>query len=328
MLNVPCEFKTFESDERVVYDFNLTICKRDGEVRFSVGDVSTSWMSSDDDFTDRITFDKLNPCFRESHLAKEIEIRNVLERGIDLFNGGKFSNAMECFDDVLYYDFEYGQALLFKSRALFAQRHFVKSLRYYKRAVRADASLKDVEYHKLLLKKSSEERDHFPKIKTNIYVGDEFFAKGDYLNALESYERALANPTDFKTKILSKLLNKKATALLKLHRIGEAVEVFKKSVSVKPNDYAYFYLGLYEYDSYSGEFKRHLDITKKQLLRKAHNLHEHGENDLALECLDEFFLNHYQTDEDYIYALRINMSIFDALGRDPTEIRRILINIP
>ena len=114
---------------------------------------------------------------------------------------------------MLFYDPEYGEALSNKSYALYGQNHFVKSLRYYKRAVEADESLKNMEYHKLLLGKSNEERQHFPKLKLNIYAGDEHFASGEYQKAVDSYNRALMNPSKFKDKILSKLLNKKATTL-------------------------------------------------------------------------------------------------------------------
>ena len=138
---------------------------------------------------------------------------------MDFLKNESHQKAIECLDEVLYYDFQYGQALILKSRVLFGQGHFVKSLRHYRKAVRTDSGLKDVEYHKLLLKKSSKERDNFPKIKRDIYASDEHFAKGEFEMALDSYERALANPTKFKTKILSKLLNKKASSLVKLDRI-------------------------------------------------------------------------------------------------------------
>ena len=104
LLNVPHEYKTYESDERISYDFNLTICKKEGKLRFIVGDVGTSWMSPDDDFIDRINFDKLNPCFRERHIAKEIGIKNTLDMGIGFLENEKYSKAIECLDEVLYYD--------------------------------------------------------------------------------------------------------------------------------------------------------------------------------------------------------------------------------
>lgn len=309
LLNIPDDLITFEDDDKTVYDFNLTIFRDGDKIRFCAGEDATSLMASDDRFIERIQFENLNPDFLEKHLAKEIEIKNALDEGADLLKNNDFSKAIEMFDMVFYYDSEYGEALLLKSKALFGQGHFVKSLRHYKRAVKSDSRLNDVEYHKLLLAKSSEERDNFPKIKRNIYAGDEYYARGEFKRALESYDKALANPSNFKNKILSRLLNKKATALVKLDMIDDAVEVFKKSVSVKPNDYAVFYLGIYDYDSSFDAFRRHLNITKRQLLMKAEKLSECGEDDLALECLDEFFDNHYRVDEDYRKALDLKSGI-------------------
>ena len=70
------------------------------------------------------------------------------------------------------------------------------------------------EYNEALLKEANGERDNFPKLKSDIYAGDEHFKKGEYENAIDSYNRALENPSKFKDKILFKLLNKKATAFL------------------------------------------------------------------------------------------------------------------
>lgn len=327
ILNIPDDFKTFEDEHKITYDFNLTIFTHGDKVKFAVGEIATSWMGCDDSFIKRIQFDELNPCFLERHLAKEIEIRNALERGVELLNDGKYSNAISEFDDVLYYDDEYGQALLYKSKAIFSQGHFVKSLRHYKRAVKLDSSLKDADYHRLLLKKSSQERDDFPKIKRNIYAGDEYFSKGEFAKALESYDRALANPTKFKTKILSKLLNKKATALVKLKLIDDAVEVFKESVKVKPNDYALFNLGMYDYENNSHEFMRHLSITKRQLLVKAEKLDDVGEHVLALECVDEFLDNHYKVDDDYMCALNLKLAILGHLGTDSAGVESIVVQL-
>lgn len=324
LLDIPDDLKTFEDEEKITYEFNLTIFTNGDRIRFAVGESATSWRGPDDRFLERIRFDRLNPCFLESHIAKEIEIRNALERGSKLLNDEKYSKAISEFDDVLYYDGEYGEALLLKSKAIFGQGHFVKSLRHYKRAVKADSSLKDVDYHRLLLKKSSEERDGFPKIKKMIYAGDEFFSRGEYEKALESYDRALANPSQFKNKILSKLLNKKASALVKLDRIDDAILVFKQSIKVKPNDYAIFHLGLHDYEGVSDAFRRHLSITKAQLLLKAQKLNSVGEYGLAMECLREFFENHYRVDSDYRFALVLKLEISKRLGRDTSGVESLL----
>ncbi|MEE0935064.1 MAG: hypothetical protein U0L42_05265 [Methanobrevibacter sp.] len=321
LLDIPESRISSKEDGRISYDFNLTVFINENQLKFAVGDLATSWIGPDDNFIKRINFSNLNPYSLQAHILKEIEIKNTLDEAKHLLGNDKYGKAISLLDDVLYYDPEYGEALFFKSKAIFGQGHFVKSLRHYKRAVRCDGSLKDVEYHKLLLKKSSEERDSFPKIKQNIYAGDEYFAKGDFKNALESYDRALENPTRFKTKILSKLLNKKATALVKLQMTEKAVEVFTQSVSVKPNDYAYFYLGIYSDTQY---LKKALDISKRQLLMKASKLHEAGENDLALDCVDEFLANHFKVDDDYRRALDLKLEVLGKLNLDASEIESLI----
>ena len=210
--------------------------KEADKVRFTFNVLSTGWMSLDDPFIKRIDEDNLNSEFLGQHITKEIEIRNTLDEAYIHLASEKYSKAIDDFDEVLYYDPNYAEALMGKSHALYGQRHFVKALRYYKRAVKADDSLKDNDYYKLLLEKSHEERDSFPKLKLNIYAGDELFAKGEFEKAVESYDRALANPSKFKDKILSKLLNKKASALVQLERYGDALKCFEKS----GNDFSYF----------------------------------------------------------------------------------------
>lgn len=321
LLNIPDNHITSKDDSKISYDFNLTIFKNENRIKFAAGDLITSWISKDDGFIKRIQFENLNPFFLQRHLEKEIEIKNILDDAVMMLDNGKYANAISMLDDVLYYDSEYGEALFFKSKAIFAQGHFVKSLRHYRRAVKADSSLKDIEYHKLLLKKSSEERDNFPKIKRNIYAGDEYFSKGDFKKALESYDKALVNPTSFKTKILSKLLNKKATALIRMDMISQALEVFGESVSVKPNDYAYFYLGLY---SDIGYIENALKITKKQLLLKAGRLHEFGKDTLPLECVDSFLDNHFKVDDDYIDALNLKLGVLKRLNCDAGEVESLI----
>lgn len=323
LLNIPDKFIAGSDDEKITYDFDLTIFTNDGEVKFSIDEITTSWMGMDDSFTKRIRFEDLNPCFLKRHLLKEIEIKNTLDMGAELLGGEKYAKAIRMFDEVLYYDLEYGEALLFKSKALFGQKHFVKSLRHYKKAVKADSGLKDVEYHKLLLRKSSEERDNFPKIKRNIYAGDEYFAKAEYSKALECYDNALANPTDFKNKIHSKLLNKKGTALVRLDRIDDAMKVFEESINVKPTDYAYYFLGYYASES-NDYIKKDLKITKRQLLLKSGRLCDFSEFDLALNCLDEFLDNHYKVDKDYITALKLKADALSHIGGDAGEVESIL----
>ena len=273
-----------------------------GKVRFTFNGLSTGWMSLDDPFIKRIDEDNLNSEFLGQHITKEIEIRNTLDEAYSHLASEKYQKAIDDFDEVLYYDPDYAQALMGKSHALYCQRHFVKSLRYYKRAVKADESLEDRDYYRLLLEKSHEERDNFPKLKLNIYAGDEYFAKEEFEKAVESYDRALANPSKFKDKILSKLLNKKASALLQLERYDEALKCFEKS----DNDFSYFGQGYCEYKLgllVNDKFKGYLNIDKKFQLQQAIILNELGFRDESKEICDYLSENHFKRDELY-FALK------------------------
>ena len=188
---------------------DVLACEINGDkVRFTFNGLSTGWMGLDDPFIKRIDEDNLNRECLNNHITKEIEIKNLLDEAYSHLASEKYPKAIDDFDEVLYYDPDYAEALMGKSHALYCQRHFVKSLRHYKRAIKAEESLEDRDYYKLLLEKSHEERDNFPKLKLNIYAGDELFAKGEFEKAVESYDRALTNPSKFKDKILSKLMNK------------------------------------------------------------------------------------------------------------------------
>jgi len=280
---------------------------RDNQVKFSMGDLSTNWMSRDDSFIKRIDEANLNQKCPVRHLLKEMEIKNVLDEGTRLLNLEKYSQAIESFDEVLFYDPEYGDALLNKSYALYGQKHFVKSFRHYKRAVKADINLKDIEYHKLLLAKSNDERDHFPKLKLNIYAGDEYFSKGEYKKAVDSYNRALKNPSKFKDKILSKLLNKKATALLKLNDFDGALGCFKESFKVESNDYAIYGRGFCEYElnrDIDDDFKARLNITKRQMLCQVSILNELGYFGQSLEICEFLLKNHFKEDDYYFKLIK------------------------
>ena len=287
---------------------NINFCEelafdvKDNRVKFSIDELSTNWMSKDDSFIERIDKDNLNSHFPIMHLKKEIQIKNTLDEGISLMDNGKYMKSIEKFDEVLFYDCEYGMALMHKSHALYNQRHFVKSLRYYKRAVKSDESLKDIPYNKVLLKNANDERDNFPKLKRNIHAGDEYFAKGEFAHAVESYNRALANPSKFKQKILSKLINKKATALFKLKEFDEALSCFKKSLEIQPNDYAVFGQGLCEYKlklKVSDEFKGCLNVSKMQMLKQVLVLNDLGYFKESLKISDFLFENHFKEDDFY-----------------------------
>lgn len=276
----------------------LTYEKEADKVRFTFNGLSTDWMGLDDPFIKRIDENNLNREFLREHITKEIEIRKLLDDALSNLASENYSRAIEDFDEVLYYDPDYAQALMGKSHALYGQRHFVKSLRYYKRALKADDSLEDKDYYRLLLEKSHEERDSFPKLKLNIYAGDELFAKGEFENAVVSYDRALANPSKFKDKILSKLLNKKGSALLQLERYDDALECFEKS----RNDFSYFGQGYCEYKlglPVNDRFRGYLKIDKKFQLQQAVILNELGFRDESKEICDYLSENHFKCDELY-----------------------------
>lgn len=271
---------------------------REGKVRFSINDISTNWMDRNDSFTERIDIDNLNPKRLTEHLVKEIKIKNALDEAVSYLDNEKYSKAIEKLDDVLYYDPIYAEALMIKSHALFGQKHFVKSLRHYKRAVKSDESLKDNDYYRLLLKSANDERSNFPKLKLNIYAGDEYFAKEEYEKAVESYDRALVNPSKFKEKILSKLLNKKGSALMKLGRYDEAYECFKKS----NNDFSYFAQGICEHNlglEINDEFKLLLNIDKKYQLKQAIILDEMGFHEESMIICNHLYENHFKCDDFY-----------------------------
>ena len=300
------------------------------KVRFILNGVSTNWMGEDDLFIKRIDKDNLNNIFLTQHLAKEIEIKNVLDEGIGFLKSDKYSKAIENLDEVLFYDPEHGEALINKSFSLRGQKHFVKALRHYKLAVKCEGSLEDIEYYKSLLKQANDERADFPKLKSNIYAGDEHFSKGDYESAVESYNRALSNPSKFKDKILSKLLNKKATALLKLNEYDEALACFKESQIAGADDYATFGRGLCEHElglQLNDEFKNKLNITKKQMLNQAQILNDSGYFAESLIICDYLCRNHFKINDFYLKLLNARRNAMNARDMDLTKIDAIINQI-
>jgi len=301
-------------------ELNYTL--KDNLVKFEINKVSTNWIDVDDPFVQRILENNLNPLFLTEHLVKEIEIKNTLDEGIRLLNGEKYSKAIGRFDEVLYYDSDYFEALISKSYALRGQRHFVKALRYYRRAVKTDSSLKDIDYHKMLLGEANDERSNFPKLKLNIYAGDEHFAKREFENAVESYDRALANPSKFKDRILSKLLNKKATALVKLEKYDDAYDCFRKS----DGDYALFGQGYCEYNlgvDVNDDFKKLLGVDKNHQLMQAFILNKLGFYREALDICDYLMDNHFKVDDYYHKLLNSRIDALDGLGEDSVEVKKL-----
>lgn len=316
LLNVPDNHVTSKCDGEITYDFNLTVFALGDKVRFTVNGVSTSWLGLDDDFIKRIQFEKLNKSLISQHLTMEIEIKNLLDEGAMHLGAEKYRKAIGCFDDVIYYDEMYGEALLLKSRVLFAQKHFVKALRHYKKAVNANGDLKDINYHKLLVKNANDERGNFPKIKRHIYNGDEHFAAGDFKKAIESYDMALADSSPFKSRILHKLLNKKAAALFELKSFDEAMECFERSLEVHKSDYAIFMKGRCRHElglALDDSFISNLKITKRQQLCRAMILIEAEMYADAVRCIDDLLSVHFAEDELYFAALSSKVRAMDLL---------------
>jgi tetratricopeptide (TPR) repeat protein len=298
----------------------------DDMVRFQIENVSTGWICRNDSFTQRIQLENINRAFPVGHLKKEIEIKNILDEGTRFLKSEKYADAVKCFDDVLFYDPDYIEALINKSHALFGQRHFVKALRFYKKAVGAGFA-GDVEYYKSLLAESGRERDGFPKIKLDIYAGEEYFAQGDFENALESYEKALAIPSKFRDKILFKLLNKKATTLVKLNEFESALVCFNESLNAFNSDVAVFGRGLCEYMlglQISEAFLSELKISKRLTLKKADILNETGDHENALKCYDFLLENHFRVDEMYIEILNGKRDALLNLGLDTSKVDAVL----
>lgn len=303
----------------------ITILENEDKVIIQLGDFKTNWISRNDSFLNRISPENLNQFFLAEHLKKEIEIKNILDDGIGFLNSQKYPKAIDCFDDVLYYDSNYSQALVNKSHALYGQGHFVKALRFFKRS-----DVEDNDYYKLLLAESSKERDNFPKIKRNIYAGDEAAYKGEFEKAVDFYERALVDPSKFKDKILFKLLNKKAFVLIELKRFDEALASFDVSLRVHENDLAHFGMGYCQHKlglDCIDSLNKAIDIDKKYLLIKACILNELKCFEDALKCFDEFLANHFILDDDFILALRGKVTALEGLSLDSSHEKEILIQI-
>ena len=299
---------------------------KNGKVKVSLDNISTNWLDKNDSFLKRIDKDNLNKVFLNEHIKKEIEIKNTLDCGINLLKHDKYTKAILKFDEVLFYDDNYGVALINKSYALRAQKHFVKSLRYYKKAVNASSDLKDMEYYKMLIGEASRERDEFPKIKRNIYAGDEYFTKGEFTQAVKSYDRALENPSKFREKILTKLLNKKATALLKLNEYKKAYECFTQSLNCKSNDYGYFGCGVCQFNldlDLNDNFKKLLNIDKNQMLKQVIILNELKYFNESLNISDYLMKNTFKVDDYYIKLVNARINTMKNLGMDFSKLKDI-----
>ena len=300
----------------------VAVSKKGDLIKLEFNGMRTDWISADDYFIERLEPHNLNRYFPSEHLTREFEVKNILDEGRDLFEAQKYKRAIDEFDRVIYYDDNYTEALILKSHALFSQGHYVKALRFYKRA-----NSEDSEYYRLLLEESSKERQAFPKIKSNIYAGDEAAFAGDYKTAIEFYDRALENPSKFKNKILFKLLNKKARCLVKMERFDEALASFDVSIRVHENDSAYFGKGYCQYRmglDCLDSLKHAKIIDKRYLLIKANILNELGQYGDALESFDEFLNNHFTIDLDFKSAIEGKAAALDCLGLDSSDLKAVL----
>ena len=304
---------------------DLSVLENDEMIKIQIGDLNTGWLSRDDTFLERISPGNLNRFFRAEHLRKEIEIKNTLDEGIEFLNSKRYPKAVACFDKVLYFDENYSKALYSKSLALYAQGHFVNALRFYKKS-----KVEDLEYHRMLLEESFHERDNFPKIKRNIYAGDEAAVKGDFKSAVEFYTRALDDSSRFKNRILFKLLNKKAFSLIELERFDEALASFDVSVGVHENDPAYFGRGYCQYKlgfECAESLRRAVLIDKKRLLLKAGIFNELGFYKDGLESYNTFLDNHFAVDSDFKTAIKGKLAASDNLGLEIGDLEMILKEI-
>ena len=268
------------------------------KIKFSLDDVSTNCLSEDDSFIKRIEKSQLNENYLKKHAIKEIKIKNIFDDGIIFLNNNKYGKAIKCFDEVLFYDSQYFEALINKSYALFHQNHFIKALRFYKKAVKVNVNLADEEYAKLLNKKAASEYDNLG-IKLNIYDGDEYFSKGDFKHALECYNNALKDSSKFNDKILSKLLIKKAMTLIELNDFNQAYDCFCQSLNIQSNDLAYYGEGFCLFNlksKVSENFKKPLKIDKKYSLIQVSILIDLNLFDDALLVCDELLNNHFKED--------------------------------
>ncbi|WP_458452979.1 tetratricopeptide repeat protein [Methanobrevibacter sp.] len=304
----------------------LNVQLKGNKVRFHIDGLSTDWMGEDDFFIERIDRNNLNELFLTKHLAKEIEVKNILDEGLANLKKDRPAKAIESFDEVLYYDSTYGEALIGKSHALFNQSHFVKSLRYYKRSVKVVSAFRDDDYYRLLLDEANNERSNFPRIKMNIYSGDEYFSRGEFEKAVESYDRALQDRSRFKDKILSKLLDKKANALLRLDLFEDAYDCFKQF----DNDDSIFGQGLCEFElglKLNDAFKSLLDVDKIRQLSQAMILNKSGFHRESHEISSYLMNNHFNYDDFYKKLLNVHIINCKHLNLECGNLKSLLDSI-
>ena len=82
----------------------VAVAKSGDSIRIELGDLRTSWISADDSFIERIRPDRLNRYFLCKHLAREIEMKNVLDNAANLLDLKRYAKAISELDRVIYYD--------------------------------------------------------------------------------------------------------------------------------------------------------------------------------------------------------------------------------
>lgn len=283
----------------------------------------TGWLGSDDYFLKRIDSDNLNRVFLKNHLIKEFEVKNKLDSAIVLFQNKSYSKAIKVFDEILFYDPQYLDALIYKSYSLYHQKHFIKALKYFKKAIDVDSVLNNNDFHKKLMKCGQIEKESLPPFKLNIYKGDECFSAKNFKKAVMYYDLTLNGDFKIPEKIRHKLLNKKATALLNLNKYKEALEIFKNSNS----DYNVFSSALCRYNmglSVSDEFKKPLKITKKQMLHQIMILNKVECFSEAINISNYLLENHFKVDEFYFKLLNAKKYALEKTNNDSCEIENII----
>ena len=301
----------------------IRVISKNNLYKLQFGPYSTDWLGRDDYFLKRIDINNLNRVFLKDHLIKEFDVKNKFDSAVVLFQNKSYSKAIKLLDEILFYDSQYLDALLYKSYSLYHQKHFIKALRYFKKAVTVDSALNNNDFHKKLIECVEIEKENLPLFKLNIYQGDECFSAKNFKKAIMYYDLTLEGGFKIPKKICHKLLNKKATALLKLNKYKEALEIFKNSDS----DYNVFSSALCRYKlglSVGDEFKKPLKITKKQMLHQIMILNKVECFSEAISISNYLLKNHFKVDEFYFKLLKAKKYALEKTNKDLREIENII----
>jgi len=147
---------------------------------------------------------------------------------------------------------------------------------------------------------------------------------------LDFYDKALMNPSKFKSKIIYKLLNKKGLVLVRLNRIDEALASFEASNQALDNGLAYFGIGYCRHalgEDCADSLKKAEGIDKKYLLKKAMIFNDIKLYDDALDAFNLFLHNHFRLDSGFKSAIEGKMTALDNLDLESTFERKILLQL-